>query len=139
MGNARFRSLRAAGVLASLGLLLGVAALLGAGLGYYLDRRWGTTPWLTVVGEAGGDGLGPAEAVVEFRQGQEPRVGGDESPLEIGDHGGRLVKGKGELCAAVCHRMASVPGCAKWAFAASYRLLEAISMFFRSRFTHNVG
>ena len=50
MGNERFHLLRAAGVLASIGLLLGVAALLGAGLGYYLDGRWGTGPWLTVAG-----------------------------------------------------------------------------------------
>ena len=50
MGKGRFGPLRAAGVLAGMGLTLGVAALLGAGLGYYLDGRWGTAPWLMVAG-----------------------------------------------------------------------------------------
>ena len=50
MGNQRFRPFRAVGVFASTGLMLGLSALLGAGLGYYLDKRWGTAPWLLVVG-----------------------------------------------------------------------------------------
>ena len=41
---------RTAGLLTSLGFLLAVSTLLGAGLGYWLDSRWGTRPWLTLVG-----------------------------------------------------------------------------------------
>lgn len=41
---------RAAGTLTSIALLLAVATLLGGGVGYYLDSRWHTTPWLTLVG-----------------------------------------------------------------------------------------
>lgn len=29
---------------------IGLQFVLPAGLGWWLDRRWGTTPWLTVVG-----------------------------------------------------------------------------------------
>jgi F0F1-type ATP synthase assembly protein I len=50
MGKGQFRPLRAAGLLAGSGLALGVAALLGAGLGYYLDGRLGTRPWLMLAG-----------------------------------------------------------------------------------------
>jgi F0F1-type ATP synthase assembly protein I len=33
-----------------LGLVLGAATLVGALLGQYLDRRWATSPWLTLAG-----------------------------------------------------------------------------------------
>jgi ATP synthase protein I len=35
---------------ASLGLEIAVAVFLGAGLGYWLDLRWQTGPWLMVAG-----------------------------------------------------------------------------------------
>ena len=43
-------SLVAAGMLASLGLVLVVAVMIGFFLGLLLDRWLGTTPWLSVVG-----------------------------------------------------------------------------------------
>ena len=43
-------ALRAAGLLAGAGLMLGVSTLLGAGIGYWLDRRWHTGNWLTLAG-----------------------------------------------------------------------------------------
>ena len=42
--------LRAAWLVASLALTLGVLTAAGALLGQYLDRRWGTGPWLTLIG-----------------------------------------------------------------------------------------
>ena len=41
---------RMAGVLTSLGFLLAIATGLGTLLGYWLDSRWGTGPWLTLIG-----------------------------------------------------------------------------------------
>ena len=41
---------RAAGTLTSIALLLAVATLLGGGVGYYLDSRWHSRPWLTLAG-----------------------------------------------------------------------------------------
>ena len=45
-----YRPLRAAGVFASLGILLVVATFIGFGIGYKLDQWLHTTPWLSLVG-----------------------------------------------------------------------------------------
>jgi hypothetical protein len=40
------------------GIQLAVSVLAGFGAGYYLDRRWGWAPWLTLAGSALGLALG---------------------------------------------------------------------------------
>jgi len=45
-----YRPLRAAGVLGGLGFLLVATTMFGYWVGHWLDRRWGTDPWLSVVG-----------------------------------------------------------------------------------------
>lgn len=42
--------IRTIGLLGGLGFMLALSALLGAVVGHYLDRRWETEPWLTLVG-----------------------------------------------------------------------------------------
>ena len=34
----------------SIGLQLGLSVAIGAGAGYWADGRWGTSPWLTLLG-----------------------------------------------------------------------------------------
>jgi ATP synthase protein I len=41
---------RAIGALAGIGFGLAIPTALGAFLGYWLDNRWHTLPWLTMVG-----------------------------------------------------------------------------------------
>ena len=57
-----------------------------------------------------------AMAAVQLAERQEPGIGSDLSALETGGQGVRVVKGKGELPWAVCHRMASLPGWSKCPF-----------------------
>jgi F0F1-type ATP synthase assembly protein I len=44
--------------MAGLGVEFIVAILILGGLGYWLDGRWGTRPWLMVIGGAAGFALG---------------------------------------------------------------------------------
>ena len=60
--------MRAVGLAGGLGLVLGLMTVLGAWLGYYLDGRWGTGPWLTFVGTLCGMGAGFFEVVVVLRR-----------------------------------------------------------------------
>lgn len=46
----RFKGLRSAGLLLSIPMLLIVSPLVGFFLGSWLDRRFGTSPWLVIVG-----------------------------------------------------------------------------------------
>ncbi len=46
-GEPRFRSV---GELASIGMAMVLATVLGLGAGYYADRWLGTSPWLTMIG-----------------------------------------------------------------------------------------
>ena len=48
--------------LASAGVLLAASVGIGAGIGWYLDQRWGTDPWLAVVGLL----LGSAAGFIEL-------------------------------------------------------------------------
>ena len=50
--------MRALGLVGGLGFVLAATTALGAWLGYYLDGRWGTGPWLTLVGTLVGMGVG---------------------------------------------------------------------------------
>ena len=47
-----FEGIRTAGMLAVIPLLLIIAPLLGAFIGRWLDGRFGTAPWLLIVGLA---------------------------------------------------------------------------------------
>jgi F0F1-type ATP synthase assembly protein I len=60
--------MRAVGLVGGLGFMLGGMAVLGALLGNYLDRRWGTGPWLTLAGTLLGTGAGFREIVVVMRR-----------------------------------------------------------------------
>ncbi len=50
--------MRTLGQLSAIGLLIGISTLIGLGLGYWLDGKLGTTPWLafslTLLGLAAG-------------------------------------------------------------------------------------
>ncbi len=63
----------AAGI--SIGIELVVSVLLGLGLGYWLDRRFGTSPWLTLVGIVLGSAAGFRSLLRLAR-----RAGADEAP-----------------------------------------------------------
>lgn len=45
----RYRQARVIGGLSSIPLLLGAGALIGFFIGRWIDRRFGTEPWLTLV------------------------------------------------------------------------------------------
>jgi ATP synthase protein I len=51
---------RSLGELASVGVAMALATVIGLGAGYYLDRWLGTSPWLTLLGL----GMGIAAAFV---------------------------------------------------------------------------
>ena len=68
MGERLRGPMRAVGLAGGLGLMLGLMTVLGAWLGYYLDGRWGTAPWLTLVGTLCGMGAGFFEVVVVLRR-----------------------------------------------------------------------
>ena len=63
---------RALGALGGLAFVLGALAVLGWLLGQYLDRRLGTTPWLSLVGTLVGVAAGFFEIFVILRR-SEPR------------------------------------------------------------------
>ena len=42
----------------TLGTEFAVAEMLGAGFGFWLDSKWGTSPWLLIIGAIGGFLLG---------------------------------------------------------------------------------
>jgi F0F1-type ATP synthase assembly protein I len=50
-----------------LAFVLGALTALGAWLGHYLDRRWGTVPWLTLAGTLLGMGAGFFEVASVLR------------------------------------------------------------------------
>jgi ATP synthase protein I len=52
------RALREAAPYLGIGTSFAASVLLGVGLGYWLDRRWGTTPWLLLLGSMLGIGAG---------------------------------------------------------------------------------
>jgi len=56
------------GTVGGLGFVLAATTGLGALLGHYLDGRWGTAPWLTLVGTLCGMGAGFIEVVSVIRR-----------------------------------------------------------------------
>jgi F0F1-type ATP synthase assembly protein I len=71
MAGQHQRPLRILGTLGGLGLVLGVSVALGALVGWYLDGRWGTGPWLTLAGTLLGTGAGLYEVLTALRQYEE--------------------------------------------------------------------
>ena len=53
-----------------------VVVLLGAFAGRYLDQRWGTGPWITLVGTLLGTAVGFYEVVSVLKQLEGKRSGG---------------------------------------------------------------
>lgn len=68
--------MRTIGVAGGLGFVLGLSALLGALAGRYLDQRWGTGPWITLVGTLVGTAAGFYEVVTVLKQLEEKRSKG---------------------------------------------------------------
>ena len=60
--------MRALRLVGGLGFVLAATTALGAWLGYYLDGRWGTGPWLTLVGTLVGMGVGFFEVAEVVRR-----------------------------------------------------------------------
>lgn len=50
MGSGGEPGFRSIGELASIGMAMVLATVLGLGVGYYADRWLGTSPWLTMIG-----------------------------------------------------------------------------------------
>jgi ATP synthase protein I len=60
--------IRAIGMVGGLGFMLGLSVLAGALLGHYLDRRWGTGPWVTLAGVLLGTAVGFREVIAALRR-----------------------------------------------------------------------
>ena len=43
------KTIKALGYLSTMGLAMGLSLAIGALVGYYLDRKFGTDPWLTLI------------------------------------------------------------------------------------------
>lgn len=54
MASAPGPAWKSLGELASVGVAMVLATVIGLGVGYYLDRWLGTSPWLTMLGLAAG-------------------------------------------------------------------------------------
>jgi len=63
---------------ASLGVLLGVSTVAGVLVGQYLDRRWGTWPWVTLAGTVLGMVGGLFEVIGALKRLQSGQTGGGE-------------------------------------------------------------
>jgi len=48
------RTIKALGWLSTIGLAMGISIALGAGIGYYLDKKFGTQPWFSLIGLGAG-------------------------------------------------------------------------------------
>ena len=49
MDNDTKKMIRTLGYVSSVGLSMAIAIALGAGIGYWLDTKFGTSPWLLLV------------------------------------------------------------------------------------------
>ena len=54
--------------ISSLGMEFALAEVLGCGVGYWLDKRWGTLPWMLIAGVFCGFGVG---LYIVWRRAQE--------------------------------------------------------------------
>ena len=76
MPNRDQAPMRTIGVAGGLSFVLALSALLGALAGRYLDQRWGTGPWITLVGTLLGTAVGFYEVVTVLKQLEGKRSGG---------------------------------------------------------------
>jgi F0F1-type ATP synthase assembly protein I len=67
----RYKGLRSAGLLLSIPTLLIVSPLVGFFIGQALDRRWRTSPWLTIVGLGLGFAAAARETYLIYRRAQQ--------------------------------------------------------------------
>jgi ATP synthase protein I len=49
MSEDRRQLIKSLGFLSSVGISMGASTLIGLGMGYYLDKWLGTSPWLTLI------------------------------------------------------------------------------------------
>ena len=49
MPKGRWRAYRDLAFYSSIGLTVALSIFIGLGIGVWLDRRWGTAPWLTMI------------------------------------------------------------------------------------------
>ena len=49
MSESNYRWARTLGLVSSIGLLIGISTAIGLGLGYWLDSKLGTKPWLAFI------------------------------------------------------------------------------------------
>jgi len=70
------RPMQTIGMVGGLGFVLGLSALLGAFAGRYVDQRWGTGPWITLLGTLLGTAAGFYEVVTVLRQLEGKSSGG---------------------------------------------------------------
>jgi len=55
-------------MLSGVGIMLAITVLLGVAIGYWADQRFGTTPWLTLVGVFVGFAAGIIEMLRMLRE-----------------------------------------------------------------------
>jgi len=74
--ESKYAGLRTAGMLLAIPTLLIVAPLLGGWLGFLLDRRLKTSPWLLIVGLLLGFAAAGRETFLIYRRSQEEENAG---------------------------------------------------------------
>ena len=74
--ESKYAGLRTAGMLLAIPTLLIVAPLLGGWLGFLLDRRLKTSPWLLIVGLLLGFAAAGRETFLIYRRSQEEEKAG---------------------------------------------------------------
>lgn len=75
----RLRSLRGMALVSVIGIQLAVSTIVGAGIGYLLDRWLGTEPWLLVLFFILGTVSGFREMLRTVSQASQDEEGGDGS------------------------------------------------------------
>ena len=75
MSSGNGRSMRALASLGGLAFSMAALIVLGALLGHYLDRRWGTAPWLTFVGTLLGIAAGFFEVFTQAKKAERDESG----------------------------------------------------------------
>lgn len=63
------RTFKALGWLSCIGLAMGLSIAIGAGIGYYIDKKFGTQPWFLLVFLALGIGAAFRNLYVLYKRG----------------------------------------------------------------------
>lgn len=79
-GSPDARTIRMIGQLSTIGLAFVFALVMGFGGGYWLDRRLGTTPWLSLLGFAAGLAAGVLNVVRTMKAVSAPPGGPPDIP-----------------------------------------------------------